>query len=367
VVSVNRRLRRFRAFSVGLSVAVALWLAPPGAVSAHPGVPEPPIAAFPPGVWKGVGIVTGGIEASGAAAFVAEPIAVHFELVVAPDGAVVNGVWDWAGEISSAAEGVEGTFAYTASGPLAGSGARVEMTGSIHVTGSVRVQGNDYPIEQDMAAAGAFSPSSASCTVVSGDLATEGRQLQAAEGIATNVTGPFTAHRIEDPGDESVAGFEETFTELVMTAQNLLATGQPPAADVVAFVERAEDFYTNLYASVQCPGGTPNLLPGHQKFAYFAELVGQLLVVMLADPSGYSASDIHTLTIAAIRIGVVGSSAPDPQLAEQVRSSLLDALTAKLVDAQAAQNQGDCAIVALAATAIGFTELATEAQSCAGG
>ena len=352
--------------SVVLSVGLALSFVP-GAASVNLVDAVPPPVAFPPGVWKGVGVGTGGINAAGAAGFIAEPIIVHFEVVVAPDGAVVNGVWDWAGEISVAAEGVEGTFALTASGPLAGSGARVELSGLIHMSGSVRVQGNDYPIEQDLPAAGAFSPSSVSCNVVSGDLATEGRQLQEAAGVATTVTGPFTAHRIEDPGDESVAGFEETYTELVMTAQSLLATGQPPASDVVAFVERAEDFYTNLYASLQCRGATPGLLPGQHLFAYFAELVGQLIVVMLADPSAYSTSDVHTLAIAAIRIGVVGNSAPDPQLAEQVRNTLLDALNAKLADAEATENHGDCTIVSLAASAMGFTELAIQAQACAQG
>ena len=125
-----------------------------------------------------------------------------------------------------------------------------------------------------------------------------------------------------------------------MTAQSLLATGQPPASDVVEFVGRAEDFYTNLYASLQCRGATPGLLPGQHLFAYFAELVGQLIVVMLADPSAYSTSDVHTLAIAAIRIGVVGNSAPDPQLAEQVRNTLLDALSAKLADAEATRTTG---------------------------
>jgi hypothetical protein len=88
---------------------------------------------------------------------------------------------------------------------------------------------------------------------------------------------------------------------------------------------------------------------------------------MLADPSDYSTSDIHTLAIAAIRIGAVGASAPDPQLAEQVRNTLLDALTAKLADAEATENHGDCTIVSLAATAMGFTELALQAQACAQG
>ena len=108
-------------------------------------------------------------------------------------------------------------------------------------------------------------------------------------------------------------------------------------------------------------------MPGTQHYSYFVELISQILLTALADPSGYTADDIHALAIAAVRIGVVGAAAPDPDLAAQVRTVLFDAVESKLADAQATDNKADCTIVFLTATAMGFTELTGPALACAGG
>jgi len=342
----------------------------PGAGAAFPAtVPVPPDAspAFPPGTWKGTAVAKGSISGHGASAFWAAPTVMTFEFDVAPDGAVTNGIWSWAGPIASAAEGVEGNFDMSGSGTLGGTGARVELSGIVHMSGSVTVQGNVYPVENDSPAAGGFSPTTVHCAVVSGDMATEGQQAQTDAGMATSVTAPFMAQRIAGPGQGTVPGFEETYVELVMTVENLLATGQPAAADVVALAERAEAFYQEVFASAGCPDAPTNLMPGKQPYGYFIELISQILITALADPSGYTADDIHALAMAAARIGAVGPSAPDPELAAQVRTVLFDAVESKLADAQAEQDKDACTIVFLTATAMGFTELVGPAQACAGG
>ena len=182
---------------------------------------------------------------------------------MAPDGNVVNGIWGWNGEVVSAAEGVAGLFTMSGSGPLGGNASRIELSGNIHMSGTVTVNGAEFPIENDSPAGGAFSPRSVSCNVVSGDMATEGRQIQQEAGLATTVTAPFTAQRIGAPGDQGLANFEETYTELVLTAEGLLAAGVPPVEDIVALVERAESFYHQVYLSIECPGGATSMLPGN--------------------------------------------------------------------------------------------------------
>ena len=352
-----------------LGLVTVIVPAPPSLAAAPATVPAPPDASpsFPAGTWKGVAVVTGGISGNDATAFLPEPIIVNFEFDVAPDGTVPNGIWDWEGAIASAAEGVDGNFDMTASGTLGGTGARVELSGTVHMSGTVTVQGNVMTVENDAPAAAAFSPTAVSCAVVSGDITTEGQAAQASTGMATSINGPFSAHRIASPGEGSVPGFEETFTELVLTVQNLLAAGQPPAADVVALAERAEAFFHEVFASAGCPDGATNLLPGTQHYSYFVELISQILLTALADPSAYTADDIHALAIAAVRIGVVGAAAPDPALAAQVRTALFDAVESKLADAQAAQDEHACTIVFLTATTMGFTDLVGPAQACAGG
>lgn len=361
----NRSFVRRGVWASALLGLVAVIVPAPRAGAVIPAsVPTPPEASpsFPPGSWKGVAVGTGGINFADASARAADPIIYRFEFDVAPDGAVTNGLWYWDGPLVSEADDMGASFTYTASGTLGGTGARVEIAGVVHMSGSVTVQGNVMPVENDMPAGGAFSPMSVSCNVVSGNLAQEGLQA----GVASSVTAPFTAHRIAAAGEAGVPGFEETYTELVLTVQNLLAAGQPPAADVVELAERAEAFYQEVFASASCPDGATNLQPGKQPYTYFVELLSQVLLTALADPSGYTADDIHALAIAAVRIGVVGAAAPDPELAAQVRTALFDAVESKLADAQATQDKAACTIVVITATSMGFTELVGPAQACAG-
>ena len=330
-------------------------------------VSVPPIQSpsFPAGIWKGTAVATGGISGHGTEGFLPEPIIVSFEFEVAPDGNVVNGIWGWNGEVVSAAEGVAGLFTMSGSGPLGGNAGRIELSGNIHMSGTVTVNGAEFPIENDSPAAGAFSPRSVSCNVVSGDMATEGRQLQEDAGLATTVTAPFTAQRIGAPGDQGLANFEETYTELVLTAEGLLAAGVPHVADVVALTERAESFYHQVYLSIECPAsGAASMLPGQQHYSHFVALLGQVLLTALADPSIFSAEEVQTLAFAAVRIGVVGTAAPDPALSAQVWQALYDAVETKLADATATQNKADCTVLLIAASAMGFTELVAPAQAC---
>ena len=365
---------------VAAAVAVLVVTAFPATLGAQPvsgpttaaptptTVSVPPVQSptFPAGIWKGTAVATGGISGHGAEGFLPEPITVTFEFEVSPDGNVVNGIWGWNGEVVSAAEGVAGLFTMSGSGPLGGNASRIELTGNIHMSGTVTVNGAEFPIENDSPAGGAFSPRSVSCNVVSGDMATEGRQIQQEAGLATTVTAPFTAQRIGAPGDQGLANFEETYTELVLTAEGLLAAGVPPVEDIVALVERAESFYHQVYLSIECPGGATSMVPGTQHYSHFVALLGQVLLTALSDPSVFSADEVQTLAFAAVRIGVVGAAAPDPALSAQVWQALYDAVETKLADATAVQDKGDCTFLLVTATALGFTELIAPAQACAG-
>jgi hypothetical protein len=336
-------------------------------VSTAPVHAAPPSASFPPGVWKGAAVGTGGISQPGIDAFISQPIAFNFEVEVAADGSVVGGNWSMTGEVAAATPGAEGTLSLGGSGTFGGTGARVALTGTITFAGNITVQGAPFPINFTADAAGGFSPTTATCTFVTGDIATEGRAAQQAAGFATTVTGPFTAYRIGNAGAEGVPGFEAQYVELVGKADALLAQTPPPAAEVVALVQQVEAFYHNVFNYGACPGGSPNLQPGKQPYTYFVKTIGALLLAALADPSAYSVDDLSALAFAALRIGVIGSAAPDPELSAQVSQALFDALSAQLSAAVAANNQTDCVIIHITASSLGFTELLADAKVCAGG
>ena len=354
--------------SIAIAAVIAGAVAPPvvagaSAETSTPVGPSPP--PFLPGVWKGTAVGTGAISGAGATAFISEPFIMKFEFEVAPDGAVVNGVWSWSGEVSMAAENVEGTMAMAGSGTVGGSGARVEYTGTIHQSGSMTVQGNVLPVELDVPAYGAFSPLSVSCAVASGDIAVEGRQQQAEAGMATTVTGPFTAQRVAPP--DLGADFEEQFVQLVLQAEALIAAGLPEAQHVVDFVQQAQDFYQNVFLTGECAGGAPNLLPGKQQYTTFTKLIGELILTALANADAYSVSDISLLAAAAVQIGAVGGAAPDLALAAEVEEGLHDVLADRLAAAEAEQNKTDCVTISLAADALGMNDLVTAAAACVGG
>ena len=355
--------------AVVMGVAVAVPSVPAGAATTPPPEPPPPpppaSPAFLPGIWKGVALGTGAISGQGVDAFFSEPFRMKFEFEVAPDGTVVNGVWSWTGEVSMAAEGVEATFAMTASGSVGGTGNLVQYTGVIHESGTVTVQDQVMPIDQDVEATGSFSPTSVSCAVATGDVATQGRAMQGAAGMATTVTGPFTAQRTASP--DAPVEFEEAFAELVTEAQALIAAGLPAVADVVALVEKAEDFYQNVFATGSCGGGAPSLMPGKQPYTFFVKVIGELVLTALANADAYHPSDINSLAIAALRIGVIGASAPDPALAAEVLQALQTTLEDKLAAAVAAGDQAACTIIASTAGALGMTQIWADAVTCAGG
>lgn len=328
-------------------------------------LPPAPQSAFPPGTWKGVVRASGGISGSGAEGFVVEPFLVRFEIEVAPDGTVVGGVWDWNAAISTAAEGVSGNFDVSASGELGGLGSAVEMSGIVHMAGTVSTSGQVMDVSFDSPAAGSFAPSSATCNSVWGDMATTGREAQAAAGMSTTVKGPFSAHRIANPGAGAGPGFEEAFAQLVTTGEALLAAGTPPSAEVLAFVEDAEDFYHQVFSYSACPGDAATVRPGTQAYTYFVVLVGSLILQALADPSAYDAYELSALAIAAVRIGVIGAAAPDAQLANDVKQVLANALASALLDAEAAGEKNKCARISLTATALGLGDLAAAAAACA--
>ena len=371
VMAIRRRSRAPHAVLAVVAVAAAaipLDAAPTAATTPPPEPPPtpPPVSpAFLPGIWKGAAIGTGVISGPDVNAFFSEPFRMKFEFEVAPDGTVVNGVWSWTGEVTMAGEDVVALFSMTASGTVAGAGTRVQYAGVIHEVGTVTVNNQEFPIDQNVDAAGAFSPTSVSCAVATGDVATEGRALQEGAGMSTTVTGPFTAQRTASP--DAAADFEQAFGDLVLEAQALIAQGLPAVADVLALAEKAEDFYQNVFATGRCAGGAPNLMPGKQAYTYFVKVIGELVLTALANADAYDAHDINVLAIAALRIGVIGAAAPEPALATEVLEAFRNTLEQKLAEAQAAGDQAACDVITITASALGMTQVWADAVACGTG
>jgi hypothetical protein len=264
-----------------------------------------------------------------------------------------------------AAENVAGAFSMNASGSVGGTGSRVHYTGVIQQSGTMTVQDQVIPIQLSVTADGGFSPTSVSCAVAAGDVATEGRSAQEGAGVSTTVTGPFVARRTESP--DATIEFEEAFAALVLEAEALIAEGEPAGADVLELAEKASDFYQNVFASGTCARGGLGLLSGKSQYTYFVKVIGQLILTALANPEVYDALDVNTLAIAALRIGVVGAAAPDPVLSATVLDAFRLTLEGKLAAAVAADDTVTCQSIVLTAAALGMTQIWTDAVTCVTG
>jgi hypothetical protein len=361
---VAAAMRAIACHCVGAVVALTLLVAIIPALGAKA---APPTASFPPGIWRGTAVVVGGFSGDGVDVSVTAPIRFSFQVNVAPDGSVVDGTWTVTGEVTTVVPDGQGAASFTGTGTLQGTGARLEFIGPVQLTGSATVQGATYPFDVAVDIEGGFAPTSATCSMVSGDFVTEARDIQESMGFASTMTGPFTTYRIGEAGANLAPTFEDQYVTLVTNAEALAALAQPPAADVVALAQQAEAFYQNVYSFADCPGGTPNLGPGELPYNYFTQTVGRLLLKALANPAAYTADELRSLADAAVRVGVVSVTAADQTLAGQVEEALFNALGTKLEQAEAAQNQEDCASIAAAAEKLDFDELLDSATACATG
>lgn len=327
-----------------------------------PAVPPPSNVVFAPGTWRGRAVGTGAIHTEPADGLISKPFIIDFEFVVGVDGSV-QGLWLWSGEVTVATDVSSGVFAMEGSGELAGSPAVVDLTGVIHVAGSVTTQGQTIEIAHDEQAEASFWPTWTSCTLATGDLATVGRGLQQSAGVGTTVRAPFAARMISPPDEDS--SLEATYSDLVLAAESLLAGNPPAGADFLDLVVRVEAWHNNLLRAARCGGATPNLMPGTHPHTYLIELLGALVIAAMGNPSVYMAADVQMIAGAALRIGLLGAAAPNSELAEDVAAALLAALEAKLADAESNDDEDACMVVAITATTLGLTTLATQAQQCA--
>lgn len=317
---------------------------------------------FAPGTWRGRAVGTGGIHAEAADGLVSQPFVVDFELLVGSDGDV-DGLWLWSGEVTVASDVSSGVFSMEGSGELGGNQSVIELTGVIHMAGSVTTQGQTIEIAHDEPASADFWPTWTSCTLATGDLATVGRGMQESAGVATTVRAPFTARMISPPDEDH--SLEATFAELVLAAEGLLGSGPPAGTDFLDLVVRVEAWHHNLLRPTRCGGATPNLMPGTHPHTSLIELLGALVIAAMANPTLYSAADLQVIAGAALRLGLVGAAAPDADLADDVGAALLAALEAQLAEADANDDAEACMTIAITSTMLGDTAVAAKATGCA--
>jgi hypothetical protein len=358
-----RRTTVPRSRYLGIVAVAALLVGLTAPVPVH----SKPSAVFPAGVWKGVGYIAGGISGQGVNAVHTAPGVFEFELEVSPQGDVIDGSWSLTGAASATVPNASAFATFSGGGGLGGTAGRVAVEGSFTLAGTVTAEGFSFDLSQLGAfpAAGGFSPASASCTQVDGDIATEARAAQEAAGFATSVTGPFVAVRMAKAGDNLAPGFDDVYIELVEAMDALSAQATPKVDAVVSLVEDIDAFVAQIAQAASCPGGPANLKKGKQPYTYFVEQLTKLLLKALDNHEAYSANDVNTMLAVAIHVGAMGKAAINANASGELTGAFGDALEAKIAKAKADGSTTDCAILAIAAAFGGYTDMYQDAIACA--
>jgi hypothetical protein len=334
-------------------------------MSISPVLAEKPAATIPPGTWHGSAYVTGAI-AGQVSATIVTPAIYTFEFQVEPDGTVINGLWNTnTANVNVNVPSVgTGSGVITGGGSLGGNSEFVTASGTYNVTISIPSIGvSGFPFEYP--AMGGFQATTASCTTIYGDLATQARQAQQAAGFSTTVMGPFTAVRVAGPGEQGVQGWEQNWIQLIDKMDAMIANPKPTAQEIYELVIEIELFQANLVKAQSCPDIPKGFKKGKQSYTYFVEKYTEMLNKLLSSPGDYSGGDISVMLFAAVQLGAVGSAAPDEQAAKELEAKFKDVLGQKLDADIAAGDKADAVQIYLAASQAGYKDLAAKAHDFA--
>jgi hypothetical protein len=389
------RGRRWVLTSVVLVTAMLTVPVPVGATArALPSSGRSP--AFPPGTWEGNGRLTGGFSAGGGQVTLNGPAPFTFRLTVAKGvttgGSFSLGPFD---ETVSVAGG-GGTETASSDGTLGGTADRVTLTGTANVSGTITLSsGVSSPVDvTGVPFSGAyFVPAGVACGEVWGDL-TSG-SLGATTGAG--VTGPFIARRVGNGHQQALGGEDNGRSEVVLTAArrepssgalprvtrqqqgasaidteafdlisalDLLAGASPPKVDaVLGLVPRLNQFLHDTANPKLCPGDTAGQ-KGKKLTAQVAAHLAKLLSKLLAYGPGYNASQLQALVTLAVKYGLVGSSAPNANVAGTLLRDIRTAVSAKLDLAVNNHDESACGPLAFIAQGLKFGDLARRADKC---
>lgn len=276
----------------------------------------------------------------------------------------VSGVWTWGGEMhffSTAGEltgesGITGSGSGE-SGAAMGIGtvnANVAIFGpsfepQFQATGGVLditvgsgglSQNMSFPIETSEAVP--VKLTTVTCSQVTGDWDEFMNQFAAkVGGSLTNLSTIFAAVRTADLAPEGQSNYQEELNELVNQANEFITSVKTTqfmdTNALLSLLTRAEELAISLRKNNDC-GFTKDW-----SFALpIASLVSQLIDFAAANPSYFTNYDVFLLSEAAVRTGLIGAGAVNPDLANNTKTKLSGLITGKLNDLASAGGTGDC-------------------------
>jgi hypothetical protein len=341
--------------------------------STAPGYASNPASttAFAEGKWAGVFSVHGNLTFEGGVTW----------------AGFYNGKLDF---ISTGGE-LEGNFTYIGKGHLemdsGSANAEYEILGDVlGISDAPMLQGTSMKIDIDGMIAGTvvittltFTENmgalpiyliSATCNQVVGDIETPVQQNFDDLGIQNSITGTFSAVRIGDVPEEFATNYQLEAGDLIDEAEAfkkaVTDTNKIDFAQLNDLITQAEKLGIGLKKNSDCGFGKSS-----DYLTIISDIIADISNFALKNAHLFSADDLGRLINAAIRVGVMGSGAPNQTQASDLANKFKFALENKLADAKQNNDCKQAISVQIAAGLLGDVNLkqsaAQEVSNLCGG
>jgi hypothetical protein len=343
------------------------------AVPAADAAPSP--VRWPPGTWRGVAFLSGGLAGHGGTVTRLNGGVFTIDAVVGTDSSV-TGTWTLAPTVEHASfstlgGAADGDLTVTGNGILAGSDTDIVVTGTLTVQGDVTVSSPQLgvvtlPVDEAEPADGSFALTASTCSRVDADLAATGRFAQTAAGFATSVTAPFVGTKVTAATSADWANQLADLENRIQGWLTATADGDITPVTVESLLVLLGDirsFNDYMITLAPCEDVPADLAKGMIADTIFTKLVAKLAYAVASDADQFDPTVLAAVTFAAVEVGAIGTASADPQTAQNLDGTLHDAVAAKLDSAIAAGDETGITQLTLAAEQAGWADLAAKGKA----
>ncbi|HET7145140.1 MAG TPA: hypothetical protein VFI68_14065 [Anaerolineales bacterium] len=288
-----------------------------------------PGLVLPDGQWTATAVTAGPITGAGFAGAIIYDGAFSF---IVTDG-VVAGDWNILGTSNFSGGCFSGNGAYVIEGIIDGTAAGpvLRQTGGYGNSTVSLCDGTEQsgPISMSGALTAPITLTSVSCEQAVGHFKLPADMAVASGGASSDLVAPFIATRAEAVLSHDMEIYSGEVTAL--TLEGLDLTNSVEGGELLDFVAlneilgRAEELYRQLRLINDCDRRNAG-----EFINSLQSTIAGLIDTALAHPDQFSSHDIARLISAALRVGLIGDGAADPDLASQYERELINELERRL-------------------------------------
>lgn len=290
-------------------------------------------AGFAPGLWEGTATSSGSIAKSNVSASGGGKVS--FTMIIGTDGKASGGMDETAHSSGRSGAGGRASLNFAGEYTIAGNAQNVTYTGDVQMTGTASSGSLSLPINTTLPVNGNLVITSATCKVVTGDMAVNARRAQKAAGFRTTFTAPFIAVKQTkvngvtlSPATQKQMG--DKFLEAVAKLEAV--DGKPATVpDLRAALAAIENVFAVAAGQQGCRGGSDvaSAMRGDTNLhIMFAQAVKRL-----AASGAATSADLLAAASMAAQLGLLDSTYAGPQTVKELDGAIENAMMVAVANA----------------------------------